>query len=455
MDAIHRPETISAGQRRFLLAPDPDSVLLEDFQALIEQVSAAGVPRVRRPGPLRILLLGYCGAGNTGADVRTIEIIRQLRRLCAGHELDLSLFACGDIFDHPVLRSVRRFVPTSAYLPEVLEHEITGFDVVLNVEGSTYTSKFSDALAALLIGGVGLAGAHGLLACAYGIDSGEMPPRLTEFAKHTARQVEIVCRSAGAEQRLSELGLTVQPGADTAWGFRADEGSRPDLPERYVALCPNNPYWWPVRTDVRRAFALDAKGETSPLRYGPWLFHSWDETRAQRFAAYRQEFVDLAVGLKQQGYTPVLVAMEVLDRVACEQIAASLPFEVQVLSRATHDLNAVAATLEGAQWVVTTRYHAAVLALSNRVPVIGISMDTRIDQLFAENGLADWFFSCDTPGFAQLALTRIAATDQSAQATRESLQAVYGVIAATQIERFAAMGQALLQHMLARWPAMA
>jgi polysaccharide pyruvyl transferase WcaK-like protein len=452
MDAIHRAETLSARQRRFLSAPDPDSVLLEDFQALIEQHAAVHIPSVRRPGPLRILLLGYCGAGNTGADVRTIEIIRQLRRLCVGHELDLSLFACGDIFDHPVLQSVRRLIPGSAYLPEVLEQEIPGFDVVLNVEGSTYTSKFSDALAALLIGGVGLAAAHGLLACAYGVDSGEMTPRLTQFAKHTARRVDIMCRSAGAERRLEQLGLTVQPGADTAWGFRADPGSRPDLPQSYVALCPNNPYWWPVRTDVRRAFVLDAKGETSPLRYGPCLFHSWDESRAQRYAAYRQEFSDLAVGLRQQGHTPVLVAMEVLDRVTCEQIAASLPFEVQVLSRATHDLNAIVATLEGAQWVVTTRYHAAVLALSNRVPVIGVSMDTRIDQLFAENGLADWIFSCDTPHFAELALARIVAADQTAGVSREGLQAIYGAIAATQFERFEVMGRKLSQRMLARWP---
>lgn len=54
----------------------------------------------------------------------------------------------------------------------------------------------------------------------------------------------------------------------------------------------------------------------------------------------------------------MFVAMEQLDRAACEEIAALLPFEAPVLARGAHPLDAVVGTLERAQWIVTTRYHA-------------------------------------------------------------------------------------------------
>ena len=44
--------------------------------------------------------------------------------------------------------------------------------------------------------------------------------------------------------------------------------------------------------------------------------------------------------------------------------------------------------------VVTTRYHATVITIANRVPVFGFLMDTRIERLLAESGLSGWFTRC-------------------------------------------------------------
>ncbi|RKP44599.1 hypothetical protein D7S89_22275 [Trinickia fusca] len=430
-------------QRRFLCSLDPDSVLLDDFRELIEAAHArrananAGAPVREKGAPLRVLLLGYAGAGNTGADVRTIETLRQLRRRFADQPLELTVFACGNIFDHPELRAANVLMPSDVYLPDALDAAMDRFDVVLNVEGSTYTSKFSDALAALLIGGVGLAAAHGRFACAYGIDAGAMSARLERFAPATARDVKIVCRSRGTAERLAGLGIATHDGADTAWAFRAAPNSLPPLPPRYAVLCPNNPFWWPVHTDVRRALELDVTGAKSPLRYGPLYFHSWDDLRAARFAAYKRSFAAIADGLRRRGYAPVLVAMEQLDRAACEEIAALLPFDVPIITRGVHSLDTVVATLESAQWVVTTRYHASVLAIANRVPVVGVSMDARIDQLFEENGLADWTIPCDERGFEQRALERI---DAGIGATLDSLRDAYAALTQREIAKFEQMG---------------
>lgn len=440
-------------QRRFLCAPDPDAVLLDDFRELIDATRAkraatsALAPTRWRDSALRVLLLGYTGAGNTGADLRAIETIRQLRLLFAGRQLDLTIFALGALLDHPILRSVRVCIPRGDYLPDALAEAVADYDVVLNVEGSTYTSKFSDALAALLIGGVGLAGAHGRLACAYGVDAGAMTDQLMQFAAQTAEDVDIVCRSRGASERLRALGLASEPGADTAWTFRAAPNARPALPARYAVLCPNNPFWWPVRTNVRRALELDAAKAQSPLRYGPLSFHSWDEQRAARFDAYKRSFAAIAEGLARRGYAPVLVAMERLDRAACEEIAGLLPFDAPVIARGEYPLDAVVATLEDAQWIVTTRYHASVVAIANRVPVVGVSMDTRIDHLFAENDLSDWSFSCDECGFDARVLERI---DSGAGTALDELRERYARIAQREGQTLVAMGQRLKERIEAK-----
>ena len=440
-------------QRRFLSALDPDTVLLDDFRELIEAAwreSGAGTTGrlgKREPSaPLRVLLLGYTGAGNTGADLRTIETIRQLRALFADRPLALTVFVLGGLLDHPDLRSVDILSLGNDYLPDAIAQAIPHFDVVLNVEGSTYTSKFSDALAALLIGGVGLAAANGRVACAYGIDAGAMSERLSRFAGATAQGVDVVCRSRGAAERLRSLGLTVEEGADAAWDFRAADDARPALPPRYAVLCPNNPFWWPVQTDVRRALELELAGASSALRYGPVSFHAWDDLRAARFDAYKRGFAAIAEGLRRRGYAPVFVAMEQLDRAACEEIAALLPFEAPVLARGADSLDAVVGTLEQAQWVVTTRYHACVMAIANRVPVVGVSMDSRIDQLFAEHGLSDWTLSCEEQGFDRGVLERI---DAGVGPVLDDLRDRYARIAQDQSRGFARMGERLKQRILA------
>ncbi|MFC0402409.1 polysaccharide pyruvyl transferase family protein [Paraburkholderia rhizosphaerae] len=425
---------------RFLSAAEPDSVFLDDMQQLIDDARTAACERPprRRGDVLRVLLLGYVGAGNTGADLRAIEIIRQLRRIFAGRALDITLFTCGELIDHPVLASVTRFQPESLYVPDALDAALPRFDVVLNVEGSTYTSKFSDALAGMLIGGVALAAAHGALACAYGVDAGAMTPRLTRFAAANATDALVFCRSSGASRQLDALGIAPRAGADTAWRFRA--GAADDLPPSFAALCPNNPYWWPVRTDARRAYLLDGADVESPLRHGPLTFHTWDEERARRFAAYKAGFATVAAGLRAQGIEPVLVAMERLDLAVCDEIAALLPFPLRIVARGRDSLDAVAAAVAHARCVVTTRYHAAVLAIAHGVPAVGVSMDSRIDRLFDDAGVHGWTFSCDDPLFGARVLEHLASCGA---AERRSLRDACERFVATQRQCFDEMGLTL------------
>ncbi|WP_157977945.1 hypothetical protein, partial [Paraburkholderia kururiensis] len=154
-----------AALQRYVNAPDPDAVFLDD---MLERIEAARrrpcPPRPRTGRALRVLLLSYAGAGNTGADLRTIQTIRHLQRLFGergerDEGLRIELFALGDLFDHPVLAATPRMPVQLPYVPDAFAAAIPDYDLVLNVEGSTYTSKFSDSLSGMLIGGVALASA--------------------------------------------------------------------------------------------------------------------------------------------------------------------------------------------------------------------------------------------------------------------------------------------------------
>jgi polysaccharide pyruvyl transferase WcaK-like protein len=99
----------------------------------------------------------------------------------------------------------------------------------------------------------------------------------------------------------------------------------------------------------------------------------------------------------------------------------------------------VAATVAHAACVVTTRYHAAVLAISHGAPVFGLSMDARIERLLSEAGCGSWSAACDDDDGAQAALAAIASLQDDG--VHGALIAAYGDYARLQRARFDAMGE--------------
>ncbi|HEY0133336.1 MAG TPA: hypothetical protein VGB85_04630, partial [Nannocystis sp.] len=76
-------------------AVDPDRALQASMAALIEATAVKhvlGLDEERwAPGkPLKLLLAGYVGTRNTGADVRVEEMIRQIRHVVGDDNLELA-----------------------------------------------------------------------------------------------------------------------------------------------------------------------------------------------------------------------------------------------------------------------------------------------------------------------------------------------------------------------------
>jgi polysaccharide pyruvyl transferase WcaK-like protein len=450
------PEEPSPRLAAFLSARCPEDVFVAQMEALIERRRAAP------PGPgaagrtPSLLLLGYNGAGNGGADARVHEIVRQIARI-AGDQVRLSVALVADakpdgLFDQAVPE------PLSEYAVDHLEAASLRYDGVIVCEGSMFKSEHADMLCGMLAGALGVWDASGRLAVGYGGDAGAMSPRLERLVAGLGQGPTILCRTPRSRAQLTALGLRAEAGADTAWSFdpaprdaaqaRLDafgiHGDRPLL-----AVCPINPFWWPVRPDLARAEALQQRGEHADLHYASVFFHADDDGRRAAYAAY---LAALAAAVEdwraRRGGNVLLVGMERLDRRATRDLAALLSFPAPCLVSGDAPLRTIVAVLREADLLVTSRYHAIVLTMPAGVPAVGVSMDSRIADLLGGAGQGDLVIPVRDPAL----LKRLRGAMADAEARREASARRAADEVAAQLREMASMGRALFATMRRHFP---
>ncbi|WP_211474782.1 polysaccharide pyruvyl transferase family protein [Collimonas humicola] len=409
--------------------------------------------RARPPG-FRPLLLGYNGANNTGADVRVIEILRQFKHIFGHVSFEPVLMAAGGQFGDARLESVQK-LESAAYFPDFLAQSADFYTGVIACEGSMFTSTFSDSLTGMFAGGMGHAAALGHLSIGYGAEAAAMTAPVENFVASACRQSLIFARNGDSLGKLQKLGLRAQAGADPAWSFEPDQ--RTDLAllrqagwngkDRVAVLCPINPFCWPLTVDMERARAAMARGSYEEQQHDAISFHTWSDQAARKYAFYLSGFAELARWLRQARYFPVLVGMQDLDRASCLELNALLDQPLPLFVRGRNSIDDIACLLQRASLIVSSRYHATVIGMSAGTPCIGVSMDSRIDSLFAENGLGEWLLPCDAAYLGALLVERASRIGSTA----ELLADQYGQLSARQIRAFGQMGLELMAETAATY----
>ena len=79
--------------------------------------------------------------------------------------------------------------------------------------------------------------------------------------------------------------------------------------------------------------------------------------------------------------------MERLDANACEDLSKLLDTSPAMFLAKTCSADIISGILRSLSWLVTSRYHAAVLSMPAAVPITAISMDERLDGLLGELSL--------------------------------------------------------------------
>lgn len=400
--------------------PDPEEVFFDHLDGLIHDAAARPTSGWKPGRALQILLAGYVGAGNVGADMRTIEMIRQLRHLL-GTNVAFATILNGP-HTPPYLASQAKLLTLDGPIPRSVVDFALAHDAVVACEGSMLKSSFSNVLSGIMAGALGAGVASGRLSVGYGAEVAWMEPVLEGFVRKWLPGSLLLCRNGESTAAATKLGLRAVLGADTAWTCQAasPEQARSrlgalgyDTASPVLAVCPVNPFWWPVRPNPRRAGAARDGSSAGAPRYGGMFFHTYDDARKRKYTAYIEGLARAVNRIaKEQGYSPLIVAMEPIDATACEDLNLRLDRPAQIVSGHTHAIGVVVAILREAGLLISSRFHALVAAAPAGKPLIGVATDERIANLLSSCGAGGALIGADAPDLADRIITTARAIDR-------------------------------------------
>ncbi len=344
----------------------------------------------------KILLVGYNGARNTGSDVRVAALAQQITEAFEPGEVELSVMTLDEASTAVYFKETARQVPFNTLFFKKLFEACSENHVIVLCEGSTLKSKFADALTLYNCQAAGIAKTQGKPSIAFGSEIGEMEPYLEQTARDLCSDTYFITRSAQSDKERNRLGLKGHLGTDTAWLFdssQAQEQVASFLRDAHLneekpllGIAPVNPFCWPVKPSPAKLIRSLISGDRS-LQFQSLYFFSWSEYREKMFHAYIDALAQAAITFcAERGYQPVIFGMEKIDEQACrllnERMGGNVPL---VLSKDT-DGYFISELLRSLSLLVTSRYHAQVLAIDGLVPTVAVSMDERLDNLSAELG---------------------------------------------------------------------
>lgn len=346
---------------------------------------------------IKLLMVGYNGARNTGADARVVAAVEQLKELFGADNVEISVMTLNEevlegYFDEDV-----RLLKISSIFPKDLYLACSSHHAAILCEGSTLKSTFANALSLFFCEASGVMGRQGKPCIAFGSEVGHMEPFLKRFAAKTCKGTYFITRTSESQEVLDEIGLEGHVGTDTAWLYHDEidehEARRLLLEQGWdgekplLGVAAIDPFCWPVRASLRKwACGLLTKNRES--QYDKWYFYS---DSPQRRAAYKRYVDELAKAVRgacqEMGFFPVLLGMERMDAKACAALRERLGTPCAEFLSGECSADIMVGVLQRLSALVTSRYHAAVLSAKGGCPMVAVSMDERLDSLMREFGL--------------------------------------------------------------------
>ena len=404
---------------------------------------------------MKILLAGYSGTRNTGADVRVEEMIKQLRHLFGDDWVELSILTIDPERTRGYFPTVRQLTLPKIY-PRFLVEAVHEHHGVLACEGSMFKSKFANALSTMMTGALGLANAERKLSVAYGGEAGQMDPALANLVRDYAKDSLMLVRNQNSQRILGNLGIKAHIGTDTAWTYEPGPAKEADTllqqagydGRKLVICCPIHAFWWPVKPDLGKGLSHLLTGAHADTHYASVYFHKGGKDVEDAQRAYLQRMARAVRRYaREQNAFVAIVGMEALDRVAAEPLAEMLgDAPVFVSDDFTH--RTLVGLLHRADRLVTSRYHAAVTSMPARVPSIGITMDERIPNLIADRGHPELALRVDDPRLDEALYDALRWVDAHEQEVRDGI--LDSVV--RNLERMGLMGQHLVERVRAHHP---
>jgi len=148
-----------------------------------------------QPGEkLKLLFAGYNGTRNTGSDVRVEEMLRQIRHILGADRVEFSVMSQNFDFSRGYFQNTKQVHLPDVY-PPFLAREVPKHHGVIACEGSTFKSKFANALTNMMIGSLGIAAAQNKLSVGYGSEAGHMDPMIAKMCARYCKNSLVITRN--------------------------------------------------------------------------------------------------------------------------------------------------------------------------------------------------------------------------------------------------------------------
>jgi polysaccharide pyruvyl transferase WcaK-like protein len=427
---------------------DMDAVLEAWVAGLVELNKfewMLGAGEAWRPGEkLKLLFAGYNGTRNTGSDIRVQEIVRQLRQILGSENVDASVMSQNFDLTRGYFEGARQ-VHLPDVFPPFVHREVRKNHGVITCEGSMFKSKFANAVTTMMVAGLGIASAQNKLSVAYGGEAGNMDPLLQKLCSRYVRDSLVITRNPESQEVLATLGIASELGTDTAWTFEplGPEYGRKALRDAgwdgttpVLAVCPINPFYWPVKPSLAKWIARVTTGAYKKSQYRTMYFH---HAGKQVDAAFDRYIAAMSAGVegyrKSRKVFPVMIAMEMLDEEACQRVAAKLG-GAPIFSSAQYDMFQMVSVLRQCDRMLSSRFHAIVTSMPGRVPSAGVTMDERIGNLMRDRGHAHLLMKVDEENLSE----KITAALHALDAEQDEIRDACGRIVARNLQMMARMG---------------
>jgi len=349
-------------------------------------------------GHARVLMLGYNGANNTGAEALLLADIADMRAVL-GPQATINIPSINPA-------NLRRYVPEGPrqripFLPTIffaaLRRMVRENDLVFLVEGSTYMDTWTSALLWAYLWTTRCAHTMHKPCAAYAVDAGEMRSALNRrLVRSEASKTDlIITRAKAAAERMRAWGVTapMQVTADNAFTFLPDPQDDgllrrvwPEAGSSVVGLALVDFHRWPV---VMRPWGRREDCYKWPYYFSrsPERQHA-SEALAQGYAALADKLV------AEHGKSVALICMEQLDEGIARQVHQRMAHRegARVFSSRQYNASQMTTLLRSLDLLVTSRYHACVLSLAAQVPQVAVGHDLRLKSIYAEMGLLDEYF---------------------------------------------------------------
>jgi polysaccharide pyruvyl transferase WcaK-like protein len=385
------------------------------------------------PDIRKILLVGYNGANNTGAEARLSTIVKEVR-MVFGPAVIITIptlckeNTCRYIQEGPRLKIVT--FPSLYFLAFhwlVKEH-----DLLLLVEGSCYLDGWSSYLLWLWLWVTHCAYAMGKMVVAYAVDTGSLSALNRRLVQMEAGKTDlIITRTQAAADRIKawQIKVPLEVTADPAFAFDPEPADRhllqefwPEAATGVIGLAAVDFDLWPV---VFRLWGSSANCYRWPYYYS----HSRGRRQAREFLAKGYAaFGDRVI--EKYGRSFALFCMEQLDEPFARLIQSLMRHsrKIKIFSAREYNASQMTGLLRGLELLITSRYHAGVLAAAAAVPQIAISHDQRLLDLYRDFEIADqYFLAYSSAGLFHLLEQRVEYLLQNTLSQQELLRKNYRI----------------------------